>query len=965
MLEVGKPIKVRASQSGAQVLPQSSPGRTDRAADNLRARLSVERHISTPGSSPFDEVQWEKREASITDDKGGVLFQQKDVEVPRTWSQLATNVVASKYFYGSLQTGFRENSVRQLIHRVARTIADWGLTGGYFASAQDADNFYNELAYICLNQMGSFNSPVWFNVGLFHEYGISSESRHSFRWEDASGRIVPGADSYRNPQASACFIQAVQDTMEDIMRLASSEAMLFKYGSGTGTDLSTLRSRRERLSGGGTPSGPLSFMRVYDQVAAVVKSGGKTRRAAKMQSLKVTHPDIHDFITAKMTEEKKAWALIDAGYDGSFGGDAYSSVMFQNSNFSVRVTDDFMQAVMEDGEWETRAVTSGRPMEKYRARELMQLIAESTHLCGDPGLQYDTTINKWHTCLASGRINASNPCSEFMFLDDSACNLSSLNLMKFLQEDGTFDVERFGHAVRIMIIAQEILVDSGSYPTEQIAQNSHDYRPLGLGYANLGAMLMSLGMPYDSSRGRAYASAVTALLTGYAYEASSELAGVKGPFPVFAPNRECMLNVLQMHRAALDSIDTQEAPPSLLAAASAAWARVADVGPQNGFRNAQVTLLAPTGTIGFMMDCDTTGIEPDIALVKYKQLAGGGMMKLVNRSVSTALRRLGYDDAAAEAIVTYIDEQDTIENAPHLDQKDLQVFDCAFKPRQGTRCIPYQAHLRMMSAVQPFLSGAISKTINMPSEATVDEILQAYIDGWHLGLKAVAIYRDGSKRVQPVNTGPGARAATAASDATAASPVTPGKPLRRRMPATRHSITHKFEVAGHEGYLTVGLYEDGMPGELFITMAKEGSTVGGIMDSFGTAISLCLQYGVPLRELIKKFSHSRFEPSGFTKNPDIPIAKSLVDYIFRWMALTFPDGRATAAPPVPVSGLVSDAAAPAAAEPAAAAEPTGRIDEQFQHFMEDAPACDVCGAITVRNGACYKCYNCGNSMGCS
>jgi ribonucleoside-diphosphate reductase alpha chain len=710
-------------------------------------------------------------------------------------------------------------------------------------------------------------------------------------------------------------------------------------------------------------------MRVFDQVAAVIKSGGKTRRAAKMQSLKVRHPDIEQFVTCKMREEKKAWALIASGYDGSFGGEAYESVMFQNANLSVRVTDEFMNAVENDGDWQTRAVVTDEVVDTFKARHLMKLIAEATHLCGDPGLQYDTTINKWHTCINSGRINASNPCSEFMFIDNSACNLASLNLMKFVDEQGTFDIETFKHAVRIFIIAQDILVDSASYPTPEIAENSHRFRPLGLGYANLGALIMRLGLPYDGDAGRAFAGCVTAVMTGCAYRTSQELARVKGTFDEYAKNADCMLKVMKQHRQSIGHIDAAVCAPELRKEATRLWDEVVEDAPKSGFRNSQVTLLAPTGTIGFMMDCDTTGVEPDIALIKYKQLAGGGMMKIVNRTIRPALARLGYTEDENEAIVKYVDEKETIEGAPHLKPEHLEVFDCAFKPKNGTRFIPWKAHLRMMAAVQPFLSGAISKTVNVPAETTANEIMQAYMDGWRMGLKAVAIYRDGSKRTQPLSTSQKSdkqEKEPAEDDATQAKfDAAVRKPFRKRMAATRRSITHKFEVAGHEGYLTVGMYEDGSPGELFITMAKEGSTVGGTMDSFGTAISLCLQYGVPVQELCRKFAHSRFEPSGFTKNPDIPIAKSIIDYIFRWLDLTFPGGRAEQLAATPAGPGTQAAVAPAPTEGAGAHKSPERVDDQFQHFMEDAPACDICGAITVRNGACYRCYNCGNSMGCS
>ncbi|MDI6775386.1 MAG: vitamin B12-dependent ribonucleotide reductase, partial [Verrucomicrobiota bacterium] len=888
----------------------SRGSRLPRKAGDRTCGLRVNCVLSKEGVSPFDEVEWERRKVSISGDKGETIFAQDDVEVPKFWSMLATNVVASKYFYGALGTEQREFSARQLAHRVARTIADLGLNDGYFATPEDAEAFYNELCCICVNQYGSFNSPVWFNVGLYPIYGHVSPSRASYCWDKEKDEVGQIANTYERPQASACFIQAVEDTMEDIMRLAATEAMLFKYGSGTGSDLSTLRSSREKLSGGGTPSGPLSFMRVFDQVAAVIKSGGKTRRAAKMQILKVEHPDIREFVECKVKEERKAWALIDAGYDGSFGGEAYESVMFQNANLSVRATDEFMHAVENDGVYQTKAVVTGEPVETIKARELLRKIAEATHLCGDPGLQYDTTINRWHTCPNSGRINASNPCSEFVFIDDSACNLASINLMKFIDEAGNFDFERFRHVARALIIAQDILVDGASYPTARIANNSHRFRPLGLGYANLGALIMRLGLPYDSEEGRALAGVLTALMTGHAYQTSQEIAGVLGAFDEYEKNTEEMARVIGRHQAAVERIDSAMCPPDLRRAARQVWTEVAESAPRVGFRNAQVTLLAPTGTIGFMMDCDTTGVEPDIALIKYKQLAGGGTMKLVNRTLRPAMRRLGYSEEDVESIIRHVDEKETIEGAPALKGEHLAVFDCAFKPKNGNRFISHKAHLKMMAAVQPFLSGAISKTVNVPTETTVNEIMQTYIDGWKLGLKAVAIYRDGSKRAQPLSTSKTKQPEGAAAAAGTPAPIAL-KPFRRRMPATRQSITHKFEVAGHEGYLTVGTYEDGLPGELFITMAKEGSTVGGTMDAFGTAISLCLQYGVPLKELCQKFAHSRFEPSGFTKNPDIPIAKSIVDYIFRWLDHTFPNGKAR--PFAPAPGAAAHAQAPVSA----------------------------------------------------
>ncbi len=849
-----------------------------------RKGIKIEPFFSTPGRHPFEEIEWETRQVKITDDTGKPIFEQNDVEVPVSWSQLATKVVVSKYFYGEVRSEQRENSVKQLVHRVCRTIADRGRSSGYFQTEQDAENFYQELTWLCANQYGSFNSPVWFNVGLFDVYHIDG-SPHNYHWNDHLNKAVPCSNSYEYPQASACFIQSVEDTMEDIMRLARSEAMLFKHGSGTGTDLSTLRSSREKLSGGGRPSGPLSFMRVYDQIAAVIKSGGKTRRAAKMQSLKVGHPDIKEFITCKTEEEKKAWALIEQGYDPNV---AYESIMFQNSNLSVRLTDDFLEAVEKDASWTTRSITDGRESDTYSARQLMQLIAEGTRICGDPGVQYHSTINKWHTCPQSGPINASNPCSEYMFIDNSACNLASLNLMKFRNDNGSFHIKRFKQAVRLFIIAQEILVDTGSYPEPQIAENSHRFRPLGLGFANLGSLIMSLALPYDSQQGRVWASAITALMTGTAYAVSAELASVKGPFCEYEKNRTEMMKVIAMHRRHAYDLPEMHCPEDLLSAAKNAWDQAFDAGSQFGYRNAQTTVLAPTGTIGFMMDCDTTGVEPDIALVKFKLLAGGGMLKIVNRTVPMALERLGYSPEEIKEICDTIDRDNTIESAPGLRSEHLPVFDCAFKAKGGKRHIHYTAHLKMMAAVQPFLSGAISKTINMPHEATADEIFSAYLEGWKLGLKAVAIYRDGSKMLQPVNVERKEGARKKKSEES--QPIS--RPFRRRLSDTRNSITHKFSVAGHEGYLTVGLYEDGQPGELFITMAKEGSTVGGLMDVVGTCVSMALQYGVPLITLVDKFRHARFEPAGLTSNKSIPIAKSLIDYIFCWMGCQFIPGYA-------------------------------------------------------------------------
>ena len=882
--------------------------------------------------------------------------------------------------------------MRQLVHRVARTIADWGLRDGYFATPEDAEVFYDELCFLCVNQYGSFNSPVWFNCGLYHHYGVGKAGGGGTFYWDKQARAVKAAPSqYEYPQCSACFIQHVDDTMESIMELARSEAMLFKFGSGSGTDLSTIRSEREKLSGGGRPSGPMSFLRVYDAVASVIKSGGKTRRAAKMNTLKCWHPDIKEFIQAKSSEEKKAWALIEQGYSGDFNGEAYASVCFQNENLSVRLTDEFMQAAIEDREWTTRWVTDpSKAGPTYKARDLLRWMAEGTWTCGDPGVQYEDTIQRWHTCKNAGPINSSNPCSEYMFLDNTACNLASLNLMRFMGEDGRFDIARFKSAVEVFITAQEIIVDNASYPTQPIAERSHMYRTLGLGYANLGGLLMSEGLPYDSEQGRAMAAALTAIMHCHAYAQSARISAAMGPFDGYAVNREPMLAVLEQHRQATRKIHAS-CPRYLVDAAQQCGDAALDLGRRFGLRNAQVTVLAPTGTIGFMMDCDTTGVEPDIALVKYKLLAGGGMLKIVNRTVAPALRRLGYDASTVDGILSHIEKEDTIEGAVGLKDEHLPVFDCAFKPRNGQRYIPYHAHIRMMAAVQPFLSGAISKTVNMPNKATVEEIMQTYVEGWKLGLKALAIYRDGCKRSQPVNTGktPEKTEAVAAPAAIEPMPAethtigTKARPLRKRMPNTRQSVTHKFDIAGHEGYLTVGLYDDGSPGEMFITMAKEGSTVGGLMDAFGTAISMCLQYGVPVKSLVEKFAHTRFEPSGFTKNPDIPIAKSIPDYIFRWFGTEFMNGyREPAARPLTpepeqhghgrtklAEGKAEPRPAPAATKAAAAPAPEAghgaRVDSQFEHFQEDAPACDSCGSITVRNGACYRCHNCGNSMGCS
>lgn len=967
---------------------QATDAQNSQVSSNGTTGLSFSATFCPPDvADPFETAEWELRSAEIKDETGNRLFEQRDCEVPTTWSQLACNVVINKYFYGEIDTSQRETSIRQLIHRVTRTISDWGLEDGYFASEQDGERFYRDLTWLCLHQHGAFNSPVWFNVGLHDQYEVQG-AKCSWHWEQASGRAIQAENSYEFPQASACFIQSVDDTMEDIMRLAASEAMLFKFGSGTGTDLSTLRSCREKLSGGGTPSGPLSFMRVFDQIAGVVKSGGKTRRAAKMQSLQVWHPDILEFIESKWKEEQKAHALIDSGkYDANFNGEAYSSILFQNANLSVRVSDEFLQSVDRDGQWTTRWVTDPAVEgPSWQGRYLLDRMAECAWHCGDPGIQYDSTINRWHTCPNSGRINASNPCSEFMFLDDSACNLASLNLMKFQRADGSFDAERFQAACRIFIVAQDILVDRGSYPTEKIAEHSHRFRPLGLGYANLGGLLMSVGLPYDSELACSLCGCITAIMHATANLASIEMAEHFSPFEGYRANSEPMNRVMKRHRDALAAIHS-DAPQDLRETAHRLWENVVERGPQHGFRNAQVTVLAPTGTIGFMMDCATTGIEPDIAIVKYKQLAGGGVLKIVNQTVPITLKALGYDAPLIDSIVEYVDENNTIEGAPDLLEEHLPVFDCAFQPTGGTRSISWRAHIRMMAAAQPFLSGAISKTVNMPNDVTPDEIADAYMWGWRMGLKAIAVYRDGSKQSQPLST-------ESEAQETESAQVT--KPRRERLPDTRQSVTHKFSISGHEGYITVGLYPDNRPGELFIIMAKEGSTVGGLMDCFGTAISICLQYGVPLSVLVAKFSHTRFEPMGFTREPEIRVAKSLVDYIFRWLEIRFlpsdaepfgkwdPSGEKSTPQgevPADVVSLASELESADLEEASttddgrlghqqseSAVQETHQVhnrDEQFAQFQIDAPSCDNCGAITVRNGNCYLCHNCGNSIGCS
>ena len=939
-----------ASQESVGAYADATTGATGQSV--TISGLEFPRYFSTAGTDPFDEVEWELRDAVIGNERGKVVFEQRAVEMPKAWSQQATNIVVSKYFRGHIGSPDRERSVKQLIGRVVDTITAWAKKQDYFATPDALQAFSDDLKHLLVHQKAAFNSPVWFNCGF-----------------------------EKAPQCSACFINSVDDTMDSILGLAKTEGMLFKYGSGTGSNLSAIRSSKELLAGGGTASGPVSFMKGFDAFAGVIKSGGKTRRAAKMVILNAEHPDIVEFINCKVEEEKKAWALIDQGYDGSFNGVAYSSVFFQNSNNSVRVTDEFMRAVLDDGVWQTRAVTNGDVVDTYKARDLMRSIAEGTWVCGDPGMQFDTTVNEWHTSPNTARINASNPCSEYMFLDDSACNLASINLMKFVKDDGEFDVDGFKAACRTLITAQEILVDNSSYPTKAIEKNSHAYRPLGLGYANLGALLMSRGLPYDSDTGRDYAGAITAVMTGEAYAQSARVARDHGgPFTGYAANREPFLRVMRKHRDAIKDINQKNVPADLYAGAKQSWDEAVELGEDFGYRNAQATVLAPTGTIGFMMDCDTTGVEPDIALVKYKKLVGGGMMKIVNQTVPMALKKLGYTQAQVADIIQFIDEQETIEGAPHLLERDLPVFDCAFKAANGERSIHYMGHIKMMGATQPFISGAISKTVNVPKDATVEEIEQAYLESWRLGAKAISIYRDGSKRSQPLNTSKDSQAAVTAPkeviDAAVAAALAARTPVRRKLPDERQAITHKFDIAGHEGYITVGLFEDGMPGEIFLVMAKEGSTISGFADAFAQAISYALQYGVPLSSLVDKFSHVRFEPSGMTRNPDVRFAKSIVDYIFRWMASKFlsPEAQFAAGvnnrdEAVSSTATVTETVTKSVSVETSVTVPAPPVKTKSafaaMQNQEDAPPCSTCGSIMVRSGACYKCSNCGTTSGCA
>jgi ribonucleoside-diphosphate reductase alpha chain len=934
-------------------MSQTAPSATKNGLDGL----AIERRFSSAGTHPFDEVEWEIRDAVIGD-PAAPAFEQRGVEFPKSWSQNATNIVAQKYFRGQLGSEKRERSVKEMVGRVAGTISGWGREGGYFASDEDAEAFEAELTSILLNQKAAFNSPVWFNVG-FEE----------------------------KPQCSACFILSVEDTMESILDWNTKEGKIFRGGSGSGINLSNIRGSMEQLQKGGTASGPVSFMRGADAWAGTIKSGGKTRRAAKMVVLDVDHPDIEHFIWCKADEEKKAAALRDAGFDMSIDGEGFTSIQYQNANNSVRVTDEFMEAVEAGEDWELVARISGETTKTLPARELMDQIADAAWRCADPGVQYDTIINRWHTCPESGRINASNPCSEYMHVDDSACNLASLNLMRFRREDGSFDVEDFEHAVDIMFLAQEIVVGYSSYPTEQIGENANAFRQLGLGYANLGALLMSDGLPYDSDEGRNVAAAITALMTGRAYAQSAKIAAeATGPYDEYEKNREAHNGVMRMHRDASYDIPSEGIKGELLEAAQRAWDEAVALGEEHGYRNAQATVLAPTGTISFLMDCDTTGIEPDFSLVKFKELVGGGQMTIVNRSVPLALRTLGYSDTEVDQIDAHVAEKATIVGAPGLKDEHLPIFDVAV----GERAISHTGHIDMMAATQPFISGAISKTVNLPQSATVEDIADAYTRGWKGGLKALAIYRDGSKTAQALRT-------DAQEEKGAETEVVAAAPERKRMPRERESITHKFWIAGHEGYITAGKYEDGTVGEIFLTdIGKEGSTMRGLLNAFATAISIGLQYGVPLDVFVRKFSYMRFEPEGMTQNPEIPFAKSMPDYIMRWLASRFIDDveeledlgiltqEVRAKKDAETSqlglGISTDTAGPAnggngggekakasggESVPAASAfTETPPVVPAKMSGLDLGPACEQCGGMMQRTGSCYTCSSCGNNTGC-
>jgi ribonucleoside-diphosphate reductase alpha chain len=912
--------------------------------------MLIERYFTKlKKNTVFDCFNWEKKDVEIADDSGKVMFVQKEVEFPDFWSALARKITSSKYFYGAPGTNERENSLKQLIWRVSSTFRDWSLKQKYM-DEEEAKIFEEEIAFVNISQLMAFNSPVWFNVGLHKISKDHGKDQRDSYVVDGYGEIIkmPIGKEKEYPQTSACFIQEVEDTMESIMDLAKKEAMLFKYGSGTGSNISTLRSSKEKLSGGGKPSGPLAYWQFWDKVAGIVKSGGKTRRAAKMDILNVDHPDILEFIESKKREEEKMHILIDKGVDWR---EAQDTVSFQNTNISVRATDNFMEAVAKDEDWQTVPVHNkdmASQMPKYKAKELMKKIAEATHFCGDPGMQFHDTINKWHTCPNSGKINGSNPCSEYMFVDNSSCNLASLNLMRFIKND-QFDIESFGKAVKITSIAQDLEFDNSSFPTKEIAENSHKFRPLGMGYANLGSLIMSLGLAYDSDEARNLAAVITALMTGKVYETSTEIAERVGCFKEFYKNKEPMMKVIHMHRQALDKINLSKLPENFKEVFNAAvktWDNVIERGEKFGFRNAQATVLAPTGTIGFMMDADTKGIEPEIGLVQFKLLSDGGVLKLVNNTIEKTLTKLGYSSDEIKAIIKHIEKEETIEGAPGLKEEHLPIFDCANKPKNGKRTIHYSGHIKMMAAVQPFLSGAISKTVNLPKEATVEEIEKVYMEAWKLGLKAVALYRDESKRFQPLSF----------SKKEKKEEIIEERPLRKKLPSTRSSLTHKFRIANHEGYLTFGLYPEGGPGELFINMSKEGSTIGGLMDTIGTLVSISLQYGVSIEDLAKKFRHQKFEPRGvvFEGHKDIKTAESIIDYIGQFMELVFVNSK------IKDNLLVHETI-------------KGKVpDAKLSNFINTEEGelggfCNICGTQMIKRGHCIEeCPSCHyqNQNGC-
>ncbi len=1025
-----------------------------------RTGLTFTPHFTTPGVHPYEVLEWERRDAVIYNEKGDVIFKQEQVEVPASWTQLATDIAASKYFRKAGVPGMEaEDSVRQLVTRVARTLRRAGEElGGYFATPEDAQTFEMELTHILVTQRGAFNSPVWFNCGLWHEYKIEGGGGNYY-WDRDAKKVETTTNAYEHPQNSACFIQSVDDSLDSMLELQKSEVRLFKYGSGTGSNFSRVRAKGELLSGGGESSGVLSFLEGFDRWAGSIKSGGTTRRAAKMVILDMDHPEIVDYIDWKSKEEDKAKALIAAGYPADFNGEAYSTVSGQNSNNSVRIPDDFMNAYLQGDSWKTTYRTSGEVAEEYDARTLMEKIAYAAWACADPGVQFDSTIQKWHTCKNTDRINASNPCSEYLFLDDSACNLASINLAKFLGDDDSFDIDGFRATVRVFITAMEIIVGFSSYPTARIAQRSHEYRPLGLGYANLGALLMRLGIPYDSDQACAYAGAITAILSGHGYQTSAEIAKSVGTFDGYPKNRDSMLGVMQLHRDAAYSIDAAACPPDLLDAAQVDWDVCLEKGEQWGYRNSQISVIAPTGTISFLMDCDTTGIEPEFALVKFKKLAGGGYMKIVNQSVRDALHNLGYTLQQTETIITYLvgtgtfdgtphinpetlkqkgftqadiarvaetlpsafdlnlafapgflgeeclerlgiteeaaadpsfnllstlgfseDEiitaeevicgTGTVEGAPHLSPTHYPVFDCAVQcGKHGTRYINHMGPLKMMAAVQPFISGAISKTVNVPHDATIDDIKTLYVEAWRRGVKCLAVYRDGSKGSQPLSTRSQQDSESEGTDVTLSDAEQPAAhPIRRRLPDERRAIAHKFSIGGHEGYIHVGLYEDGSPGEVFLRMNKEGSVISGLMDSVAILTSVALQYGVPLESLVNKFSHVRFEPSGFTSNSEIPMAKSIMDYVFRWLGTKFLSGEPQENQEV--LDFDEQMVPPEELHPfghGSNGETDSWLEREKQIVLQhaDAPPCPECGALMARSGVCYRCANCGATSGCS